>query len=77
MFVAHTKPYSANIWRSNLNSQKPNNNGFFVVNSVTASKSVNKKSIEIFIQNEQSIRNFKNDKKIIKVRLKKNKVKLY
>lgn len=74
IFVEHTKSYLANIWTSNLNLQISNDNEFFVVNNVTASKFLNKKSIELIIKNENSIQIIK---KLIKVRLTINKVKLY
>ncbi|VVC43840.1 Proton-dependent oligopeptide transporter family [Cinara cedri] len=57
--------YKSNIWTSNLNLKKSNKKGFFVVDSITASKSIHEKSIEMSIKNENSTQ-VKNNKELIK-----------
>lgn len=72
----YTKPCSANIlWISNAGLQRLPKKQCFIVNNITIPKLIHENPIEIqVVKSDKSKKNIKNNREIIRVRSKSNKV---
>jgi hypothetical protein len=74
----HARPCSANVWISNLGLQRLPEKECFVVDNVTIPIRVHEKSIKIQVaDNENPKRKTKNNREIIRLRGKRNKVRIH